>query len=115
MTPETIKLLVQALEQGDTYAVACYEANITYRVFRLWMVKGEAAKQGEYFQFFHKMKAAEMAARQKMERRAFKESKPLEYLERRHPEDWGKKDRHEIGGDIKVIVEWATEKDKKEE
>ncbi|MCH7577141.1 MAG: ABC transporter permease subunit [Chloroflexi bacterium] len=33
-----------------------------------------------------------------MERRAFKESKPLEYLERRYPEDWGKTDRHEITG-----------------
>ncbi len=56
-----------------------------------------------------------MVGREKMERRAFKESKPLEYLERRYPEDWGKKDRHEIGGDVRVTVEWATAKDKKEE
>lgn len=78
------------------------------------MVKGEEAKQGQYFQFFHKMKAAEMVHRRKMERRASKESKPLEYLERRYPEDWGRKDRSEIGAAIKVVVEWATAKDKTE-
>lgn len=114
LTEETTKALVEALEQGDTYAVACADASITYRSFRGWMVKGEAAGQGEYFHFFHKVKAAEMVGRRTMERRAFKESKPLEYLERRHPEDWGRKDRAEIGGDIRVTVEWATAKDKKE-
>ena len=54
-----------------------------------------------------------MVGRGKMERRAFKESKPLEWLERRYPEDWGKKDRHEIGGDIVVEVRWATPADAK--
>lgn len=115
LTPETTQKLVEALEQGETYAVACADAGLTYRSFRHYMVKGEAAEQGEYFHFFHKMNAALMVGRGKMEARAFKESKPLAWLERRYPEDWGRKDRAEIGGPIVVRVEWATDKDKKEE
>ena len=55
-----------------------------------------------------------MVARGKMERRAFKESKPLEYLARRYPEDWGRKHPDVIGGDITVRVEWATDKDRED-
>lgn len=115
LTPETTQKLVEALGQGDTYAVACAGAGLTYRSFRHYMVKGEAAEQGEYFQFFHKMNDALMIGRGVRERDAFKKSDPLVWLERRYPEDWGRKDRADIGGAIVVRVEWATDKDKKEE
>lgn len=108
LTPETVEKLAESLRQGDTYAVACAGADITYSTFRNWMNKGEAAKQGAYFDFFGKMNTALMGGRRIMERRAFKESKPLEYLAVRFPEDWAKPDRSEIGGAIKVVVEWAT-------
>ena len=114
LTPEKTRLLVESLEKGFTYAVACAGAGITYRSFRLWMVKGEAAGQGEYFHFFHTIRAAEMAGRRTMEARAFKESKPLEWLARRYPEDWAKKEKADIGGDITVRVEWATDKDRED-
>lgn len=114
LTPETVEVLAESLRQADTFAVACAEAHITYATFRNWMRRGEAAKQGEYFDFFNKMNTALMGGRRIMERRAFKESKPLEWLAVRYPEDWGKPDRAEIGGAIKVVVEWATDKDKKE-
>lgn len=115
LTPETVDKLSESLRQGDTYAVACAGADITYSTFRNWMNKGEAAKQGAYFDFFGKMNTALMGGRRIMERRAFKESKPLEYLAVRFPEDWAKPDRAEIGGAIKVVVEWATAQDKTEQ
>lgn len=112
LNEETTRKLVEKLEGGFTYAVACSAAGIHYTSFRGWLNKGEEAGQGEYFDFFNAVRVAEMVGREAMELRAYKESKPLEYLERRHPEDWAKKERHEIGGDIRVTVEWATAKDK---
>ena len=100
--------IAERLEKGLTYAVACSAAGIHYATFRRWINRGKDAGQGEYCDFCDTVRAAEMVGRRKMERRAFKESKPLEYLERRYPEDWGRKDRAEIGGDIRVTVEWAT-------
>ncbi len=114
LTPETTQKLCEALRQGETYAVACAGASVHYTTFRGWLRKGEGAGQGEYFYFFNTIREAEMEGRGKMEARAFKESKPLEWLERRYPEDWGRKDWAEIGGDIVVRVEWATSKDKKD-
>lgn len=115
LTPETTELLCEKLREGKTYAVACAHAGIHYTSFRNWLNKGEAAKQGEYFDFFDIIRKAEMVGRDVLEERALKSSNPLEILERRWPEDWAKPDRSDIGGDIRVTVEWATEKDKKEE
>jgi len=112
LTEETTKALCEKLREGKTYAVACAHAGIVYESFRNWLIKGEAAKQGEYFVFFGAIRKAEMEGRDALEARALKSSDPLEILGRRWPEDWAKKDRHEIGGEIKVTVEWATAKDK---
>lgn len=108
-------MLVAAFEESDTAAVACADADVNYKTYRRWMNKGEDAQQGEYRDFYDTVNAALMIGRRKMERRAAKESRPLEYLAVRYPEDWAKPDRAEIGGTIKVVVEWATEKDKTDE
>ncbi|MFB3133793.1 MAG: hypothetical protein ACE10K_14845 [Rhodothermales bacterium] len=115
LTSETTEALCEKLRDGRTYAVACAHAGIVYETFRNWLRKGEQAKQGEYSVFYDTIRKAEMAGRDALEARALKHSDPLEILGRRWPEDWGKKDRSEIGGDIVVRVEWATDKDKKEE
>ncbi len=114
LTPETTEALCEKLHEGRTYAVACAHAGIAYQSFRNWLNRGEAAGQGEYFEFFDTIRKAEMIGRDILEGRALKNSDPLEILGRRWPEDWGKKDRDEIGGSIVVRVEWATDKDKKE-
>ena len=115
LTPETTEALCEKLREGRTYAVACAYAGIVYETFRNWLRKGEQAKQGEYSVFYATIRKAEMVGRDVLEARALKSSNPLEILERRWPEDWGKPERSEIGGAIKVVVEWATDKDKKEE
>ena len=114
LTPETTKKLCAKLRDGRTYAVACAHAGIVYETFRNWLKRGEAAGQGEYFVFFATIRKAEMVGREKLEVRALHNSDPLEILGRRWPEDWGKRDKHEIAADLVVRVEWATEKDKKE-
>lgn len=114
LTPETTEALCEKLRLGHTYAVACAHAGIWYTTFRSWIKKGETAQQGEYYNFYNTIRKAEMEGRDLLEARALKNSNPLEILERRWPEDWAKRERHELGGDIRVTVEWATDKDKKE-
>ena len=114
LTEETTQKLCEKLQLGRSYAVACAHAGIVYETFRAWQRKGEQAKQGEYSVFYDIIRKAEMIGRDALEARALKQSDPLEILGRRWPEDWAKKDRAEIGGDIRVTVEWATAKDKKE-
>ena len=111
LTPETTRVLAECLEKGLTYTVACAAAGITYTSFRSWLIKGEAAGQGEYFDFFNTIRSAEMIGRRLLEERALKEAAALAILERRYPEDWGKRERHDPGGDIVVEVRWATAAD----
>lgn len=51
--------LLEGIELGLSYERACNRVGITYRTFRNWMRKGEAAKSGELFHFFQEVRAAE--------------------------------------------------------
>lgn len=51
LTEETKDKLLKSLRTGNYYETACNYAGIGYRTFRTWMLKGEAAKSGEYWQF----------------------------------------------------------------
>jgi hypothetical protein len=59
LSDELKKELLQGIETGLTYELACNRVGITYRTFRNWMRKGEAAKSGELFHFFQEVRAAE--------------------------------------------------------
>jgi len=61
LTEETKKLL-NNITAGAPYEIACTAAGITYRTFRRWMRKGEHAKSGEFFQFFHAVEEANAQA-----------------------------------------------------
>lgn len=98
LTTDRTRVLAECLEKGLTYAVACSAAGINYTTFRGWILKGQEAQQGEYFDFHATVRTAEMVGRRILEERALKEARPLDILERRYPEDWGKTDRHEVTG-----------------
>lgn len=61
LTSDTIERLNQAIRLGATYALACQYAGIDYTTFRGWMVQGERAKSGPFFEFFQAIKSAEGA------------------------------------------------------
>jgi transposase len=104
LTPEVKKRLLDAIRAGNYFEPACVYAGITYRTFRNWMERGEEAKSGEYFQFFHEVTRAEAEAEARMvaqwqaqvpnDWRAAKD-----FLARRYPDRWANRDKHELMGD----------------
>lgn len=95
LTEETTKKLVKAIESGNYMKAACAYAGIDYTTFRLWMKKGEEAKSGRYFNFFHTMKRAEQVAEVKMVEQ-WQRHMPenwqaiATFMERRYPDRWGR-------------------------
>ncbi len=95
LTEETTKKLVKAIESGNYMKAACAYAGIDYTTFRLWMKKGEKAKSGKYFNFFHTIKRAEQVAEVKMieqwQRHMPENWQAIAtFMERRYPDRWGR-------------------------
>ena len=116
LTPETQDKIVQAISAGNYYEAACQFAGIDYRTFRNWMERGEAAKTGKFFQFFHAIRQAEAEAEVRVVAQWQKNipnswQAARDFLARRHPQRWMHKEGREESGDLKVIVEYADSKD----
>lgn len=110
LTPERQKKLVDAIRAGNYYATACTYAGIEYQTFRNWMIAGEQAQRGKYFEFFEAITHAEAEA----ESRAvalWQKAMPDDwraaqmFLERRHPDRWGKQDK--LKADVTSTVNWV--------
>lgn len=114
LTPEVKARLVQAIEAGNYYEAACGYAGITYTTFRNWMIKGENAKSGTYREFFEAITRAETVAEVRMVAQ-WQQHMPEDYrairdfLERRFPERWGRKDKvqQEISGPDGGPIQWV--------
>lgn len=127
LTATVQKILVEAIEVGAYYETACALAGIDYQSLRNWMIRGEKAGKGLYFDFFESLTRAE--AKNEVDRleewRKFmtdeigvvEETKPdgsviskekilrygdyraiRDFLERRHRSRWGQKLAHELTG-----------------
>jgi len=116
-TAETQDKIVQAISVGNYYESACRYAGVGYRTFRLWMAKGEQARSGKFFQFFHAIREAEARAEvravaqwQSHMPNSWQASR--DFLARRHPQRWMPQERQEIsgkdGGAIEVVVSWDS-------
>lgn len=114
LTSEVKARLVQAIEAGNYYEAACGYAGITYTTFRNWMIKGENAKSGTYREFFEAITRAETVAEVRMVAQ-WQQHMPEDYrairdfLERRFPERWGRKDKvqQEISGPGGGPITWV--------
>ena len=114
LTSEVQARLVQAIEAGNYYEAACGYAGITYTTFRNWMIKGENAKSGKYHEFFDAITRAEAVAEVRMVAQ-WQQHMPEDYrairdfLERRFPERWGRKDKvqQEISGPDGGPIQWV--------
>src|SRR5215218_2732977 len=98
LTPELEKDLLQNIELGMTYKLACEDVGIHYDTFRKWMRKGEDAQSGEYFAFvvsLARARAKGAKANLMLIRRAANDGDARSaqwILERRHREDYGPPD-----------------------
>lgn len=96
-TPETVQKLIQAIQMGATYELACQYAAITIDTMNNWMKKSKTAKENDpFFGFFDSVKEAEGKAvvgwLAKIEKAANDGSWQAAAwkLERRYPRQYGK-------------------------
>lgn len=118
LTPHAQETIVAALRVGATYEHAALVAGITYRTFRLWMQEGERTTHGRFFHFFQAVKRAEAEAAVKWLARIEQAADDGVWqaaawkLERRYPEQWGRRDKvdvkHEGTVDVHVLASLRT-------
>ena len=114
LTPERQNRLVEAIQAGNYYKVACAAAGIDYSTFRLWMQAGEAKKNPRFSEFFEAITRAEAAAEDSAVR-MWQQAMPTDwraaqmFLERRHPDRWGKQERLDLKHAGKVEVEHGVD------
>ena len=105
LTPELIEKLIPSIEAGNYIETVCQAHGISRNTYYLWLKKGESAKAKTIYRYFYDMvKDAEARAEQRLieEWREKLQVSPTNYkdfLERRYPERWGKKDIVKHQGD----------------
>ena len=110
LTLERQAKLVDAIRQGHYYETACAYAGISYQTFRNWMQQGEAAKSGRYFEFFEAITRAEAEAEDRAVQiwqaaMATDWRAAQMFLERRHPDRWGKQSRVDMHQQVEGRME----------
>lgn len=122
LTDETVKKLMEAIIDGNTYEAACNYAGISYSVFADWVRKGEeytkmleGGQKGirwEFINFLKELNRAKAEAEVNLVKK-IKEAGDKDWranaflLERRNPEQWAKKVflNEESNREIKIIFE----------
>lgn len=101
LNKERLDLICRYLRAGNTRKVAAECAGISEQTFYTWINKGKEAKSGVFFEFLESVKKAESeahagavntitVARQKSWQAA------AWWLERKFPDDWGKREKMEV-------------------
>lgn len=119
---EDMDEFIDALTAGNTVRNACAMVGLEEWTFYSWMKKAESAMKGEdikYGDVYIKFAKTVKACRAKAEHRnvmiiqtSAKKSWQASawWLERTHPQDWGQKHTHRIGGDPEgVPIEHSSE------
>jgi hypothetical protein len=92
--------IIQAIALGLTYERACGLAGVSYQSLRNWIARGGQETEGEYFDFLDALKKAEAQAEAVCLQRIHKAAQGGQWqaaawiLERRYPEQWGRRERH---------------------
>ena len=112
LTPELQKDICDIISRGNYAKTACEYVDITEATYYDWKNKGEKAKSGKFFEFLKSIKKAEATARVlylEVIRKAANDGTWQAagwFLERKYPDEWGRKERTEItgkdGGPIEV-------------
>ncbi len=114
LTPEVHAAIVEMILHGSTKKDAAEAAGVHYDTFNNWMLSGQAAKKGIYFEFFEAIRRAEAQCSVNYDRviqtAAAKGDwkAALEWKRRRRREDWGDNVDVTTGGEkVKVIFEYV--------
>ncbi len=114
LTPELISLASELIRAGNYYKHVAQYLGISKETFFRWLREGEKAKSGLKRQFYDAVKKAEAEAIARniaLIQKAAQEGNwqaAAWWLERKYPEEWGRKDRMDIqaeGGLVIRIIE----------
>lgn len=111
LTFEIQKKIGDNITLGMPLKFAAQAAGITETTFYNWMEKGEKEKSGKFFEFFGYIKECQSKAVQlhlKLITKAAKEGSwqaSAWILERRHPEEFGRRDRVDLKAEANVHQE----------
>jgi len=118
LTEEVTTTITNAIAVGATFKHAAQAAGIDRLTFQRWMRLGKAAQSGEYRNFYNAVKKAETAGVLLLLQRIQYAAKDGQWqaaawiLERRHPADYGRRDRLAVehSGEITLnaVVEART-------
>lgn len=95
LNPETADKIIDAILHGCTYKDACEAAGIWFTTFNDWMKQGEEATSGKYYEFNHRVQAANAQCAVNFTRviqsaAAKGDAKyALEWMKRRRRAEWG--------------------------
>lgn len=104
LTPQVQARIVQAIVGGNDITVAAAYAGIHRDTFYYWLERGRAAKRGIYSDFSDAIEKAQADAETRNVALIAKAAQDgtwtaaAWWLERKYPERWGRKERHEITG-----------------
>jgi len=103
LNPQLQERICQLISAGNYIKTACQAVGISEQTYINWMKRGEKSQKGLYFEFFESVKKAEaqsIARNVAVIQSAAKDTWQAAawWLERKHPQDWGKKERHEHVG-----------------
>ena len=111
LTPEVQELIVDGINAGLTLGLTCARAGVNPATFYRWLEKGEAAKSGVFCEFCDTVSRAKADSAMRLVSQITLQA-PTDWraaaflLERRFPDDYGK--RTEVtgkdGGPVKVAA-----------
>lgn len=109
---DTCHKIIQLLEQGNYRKTAAAVAGVDETTLLRWIKRGRESKsKGKYYQFYQSVKKAEEKAKAYHLQQIRKASEngswqaSAWYLERKHPQEWGRQQRIDMKADVKSKVE----------
>ncbi len=110
LTPEVREKIVSAIRAGNYANVAAEYAGIGERTFYRWLQLGQEANRGIHRQFWQAVKKAEREAEVRavaILQRHMEDNwqAAMTFLERKHPDRWGRKDRLRVDINPKEALE----------
>jgi hypothetical protein len=119
LTPEVHDSIVKLIESGNYIEVACQACGISTPTYYNWLKRGEDGEE-PFLSFFNAVRDAEAIAETRMVEtinEAATKNKDwkaaMEYLGRKKPDRWARKDRVEHSGNeenpIKVKLVWSNQ------
>ena len=115
-TATVTKAMADCIRKGNYISTACALAGVSYQSYSNWMERGgfdsEADTKSPYVAFFEAVKKAESDAESEMVEAVRKAAgagsqhwaAAMTWLERRHPDRWGKRERQEVQHSTSVRI-----------